>query len=145
MTDKEALQYFYGMLDSKNIQSDSMFSAYKCAIKALEQKIENDTVLKEDKKQFNHYKYKITKFTMDLLSVLYKNKINTPVKALTVPQIILLMEKNKGKSYSTTYRHLCMLEKISYLKCGFDNGIAPTYFITNEGSKFLETKNMDKL
>lgn len=83
----------------------------------------------------------MTKFSVSILKVLNDNAIETSSKALSVNQILSLMEEKQRKSYSTTYRHLCNLAQLGYVKCGLFDGLASTYFITETGKSFYKAQN----
>ena len=83
----------------------------------------------------------MTKFSLLILTVLNDNNVVTPSKALSVSQVLSLMEEKKRKSYSTTYRHLCNMEQLGYVKCGLVDGLASTYLITESGKLFCESQN----
>ena len=80
----------------------------------------------------------MTKFSLLILTVLNDNNVVTPSKALSVNQVLSLMEEKKRKSYSTTYRHLCSMEQLGYVKCGLVDGLASTYLITESGKLFCK-------
>ena len=82
----------------------------------------------------------MTKFSLVILTVLNKNKVETPSEALSVNQVLSLMEERQRKSYSTTYRHLCSMAQLGYLKCGLADGPASTYFITESGKSFCDAQ-----
>lgn len=82
----------------------------------------------------------MTKFSLVILTVLNNNNVETPSKALSVNQILGLMEEKQRKSYSTTYRHLCNMEQLGYVKCGLVDGLASTYMITDSGKLFCEAQ-----
>jgi len=80
----------------------------------------------------------MTKFGLVILTVLNDNSADTPSKALSVSQILELTKEKQRKSYSTTYRHLCNMEQLGYVKCGLVDGLASTYFITESGKLFCK-------
>lgn len=82
----------------------------------------------------------MTKFSLRILTVLNDNNVETPSKALSVNQILSLMEEKQRKSYSTTYRHLLNMTELGYLKCGLCDGLASTYFITESGKLFCNAQ-----
>lgn len=83
----------------------------------------------------------MTKVSLAILGVLCDNKIETSSKALSVNQIILLMDKRGKKSYSTIYRHLGNMTEQGYVKCGLCDALAFTYFITESGKLFYNAQN----
>ena len=82
----------------------------------------------------------MTKFSLVILTVLNDNNVETPSKALSVNQILSLMEEKQRKSYSTTYRHLNNMEQLGYVKCGLIDGLASTYMITESGKLFCKAQ-----
>lgn len=82
----------------------------------------------------------MTKFGLEILMVLNDNKADSSSKALSVSQILSLMDEKKRKSYSTTYRHLCNMVQLGYVKCGLVDGLASTYFITETGQSFCKAQ-----
>lgn len=82
----------------------------------------------------------MTKFSLRILTVLNDNNVETPSKALSVNQVLSLMEEKQRKSYSTTYRHLLNMTELGYLKCGLCDGLASTYFITESGKLFCNAQ-----
>lgn len=82
----------------------------------------------------------MTKFSLEILMVLNDNAIETSSKALSVNQILSLVDEKQRKSYSTTYRHLCNLAQLGYVKCGLFDGLASTYFITETGKSFYKAQ-----
>lgn len=78
----------------------------------------------------------MTKFSLEILMVLNGNKVDSSSKALSVSQILSLIDEKKRKSYSTTYRHLCNMIQLGYVKCGLVDGLASTYFITETGQLY---------
>ena len=82
----------------------------------------------------------MTKFSLRILTVLNNNNVETPSRALSVNQVLSLMEEKQRKSYSTTYRHLVNMTELGYLKCGLCDGLASTYFITESGKLFCNAQ-----
>lgn len=82
----------------------------------------------------------MTKFGLAILAVLNENSVETPSKALSVSQILDLMEEKQRKSYSTTYRHLCSMAELGYVQCGLADGLASTYMITESGKLFCNAQ-----
>ena len=82
----------------------------------------------------------MTKFSLLILTVLNDNNVETPSKALSVSQILALMDEKKRKSYSTTFRHLHNMEELGYVKCGLVDGLASTYLITESGKLFCKAQ-----
>lgn len=82
----------------------------------------------------------MTKFSLVILKVLNDNDIDNSSKALSVSQLLLLIEETQRKSYSTTYRHLCKMAQQGYVKCGLADGLASTYFIEEKGKSFCEAQ-----
>ena len=82
----------------------------------------------------------MTKFGFIILKVLNDNNVETSSKALSVSQILSLMEEKQRKSYSTVYRHLCSMEHLGYVKCGLVDGLASTYMITESGKLFCKAQ-----
>lgn len=72
--------------------------------------------------------------------VLSDNDVRSSPMALSVSQILSLMDEKKRKSYSTTYRHLCSMVQQGYVKCGLVDGLASTYFITETGQSFCKAQ-----
>lgn len=83
----------------------------------------------------------MTKVSLAILKVLSDNEIQTSSKALSVSQIILLIDEKNKKSYSTIYRHLCNMTEQGYVKCGLFDGLASTYYITETGKLFYNAQN----
>ena len=83
----------------------------------------------------------MTKVSLAILKVLSDNEIKTSSKALSVSQIILLIDEKNKKSYSTIYRHLCNMTEQGYVKCGLSDGLASTYYITESGKIFYNAQN----
>lgn len=82
----------------------------------------------------------MTKFSLTILMMLSDNEIDVSSKALSVGQILSLMEERQRKSYSTIYRHLCNMVRQGYVKCGLADGLASTYFITETGKSFCKAQ-----
>lgn len=80
----------------------------------------------------------MTKFSLVILTVLNDNNAETMSRALSVSQIIELMEEKGRKSYSTTFRHLLNMAELGYVKRGLDDGLALTYFISESGKLFCK-------
>lgn len=80
----------------------------------------------------------MTKFSLTILMVLNDNEVDSLSKALSITEILSLVNEKKRKSYSTTYRHLCNMVKQGYVKCGLVDGLASTYFITGAGQSFCK-------
>lgn len=83
----------------------------------------------------------MTKVSLAILKVLSDEEITTSSKALSVSQIILLIDEKHKKSYSTIYRHLCNMAEQGYVKCGLCDGLASTYYITESGKQFYNAQN----
>ena len=82
----------------------------------------------------------MTKFSLRILTVLNDNNVETPSEAMSVNQILTLMEEKQRKSYSTTYSNLLNMTELGYLKCGLCDGLASTYFITESGKLFCKAQ-----
>lgn len=82
----------------------------------------------------------MTKFSLKILMVLSDNDIDSSSKALSISQILSIMQEKERKSYSTIYRHLCNMAQQGYVKCGFVDGLASTYFITETGRSFCKAQ-----
>lgn len=82
----------------------------------------------------------MTKFSLAILTVLNNNNVETPSNALSVNQIMGLMEEKRRKSYSTTFRHLLNMAELGYVKKGLDDGLALTYFISESGKSFCKAQ-----
>lgn len=82
----------------------------------------------------------MTKFSLVILNVLNDNNVETSSKALSVSQILSLLEEKQHKSYSTTYRHLLNMEQLGYVKCGLADGLTNIYFITDSGKSFCRSQ-----
>ena len=67
----------------------------------------------------------MTKFSLLILTVLNDNNVETPSKALSVSQILALMDEKKRKSYSTTFLHLHEMEEMRELKTVISYSIIP--------------------
>lgn len=80
----------------------------------------------------------MTKFSLTILMLLNDNDVGSTSKAMSVSQILTLMDDKQRKSYSTTYRHLYNMEKLGYVKCGFVDGLASTYYISDTGKMFCK-------
>lgn len=80
----------------------------------------------------------MTKFSLVILTVLNDNNAETMSRALSISQIIELMEEKQRKSYSTTFRHLLNMAELGYVKRGLDDGLALTYFISESGKLFCK-------
>lgn len=78
----------------------------------------------------------MTKFSLAILKVLNDNDVGSSGKALSISQILALMPESQRKSYSTMYRHLSNMVHSGYVKCGLDDWLASTYFITKAGQGF---------
>lgn len=83
----------------------------------------------------------MTKFNLTILMVLNDNNIESSSKALSVNQILSLINEKERKSYSTTYRHLCSMTEHGYVKCGLVDGLASTYYISESGKLFCKAQN----
>lgn len=82
----------------------------------------------------------MTKFGLVILSVLNDNGADTPLKALSISQIMELTKEKLRKSYSTTFRHVHTMEELGYVKCGLVDGLASTYLITDSGKLFCNAQ-----
>lgn len=82
----------------------------------------------------------MTKFSLEILMVLNDNYVTSSSMALSVSQILSLMDEKKRKAYSTIYRHLCNMVQLGYVKCGLVDGLASTYFITQTGQLFCKAQ-----
>ena len=82
----------------------------------------------------------MTKFSLEILMVLNDNYVTSSSMALSMSQILSLMDEKKRKSYSTIYRHLCNMVQLGYVKCGLVDGLASTYFITQTGQLFCKAQ-----
>ena len=82
----------------------------------------------------------MTKFGLAILRVLNDNDVDTDSKALSINQILELIPENQQKSYSTTYRHLQSMVTQGYIKCGFSDGMASTYFIVETGKSLCKAQ-----
>lgn len=82
----------------------------------------------------------MTKFSLVVLKVLNDNDIDNSSKALSVSQLLMLIEETQRKSYSTTYRHLAKMAQTGYVKCGLADGLASTYFIAEKGKSFCKAQ-----
>lgn len=83
----------------------------------------------------------MTKFSLIILNVLNDNDIKSASKALSISHVLELMAEKQRKSYSTTYRHLQNMVAQGYIKCGFSDELASTYFITNTGKSFCNEQD----
>ena len=81
------------------------------------------------------------KLSLIILYLLNENNAVSPLGALSVKQILELIEEKQRRSRSTTYRHLCIMKELGYLKCGLDDGIGSTYYISESGKVFLQRAN----
>lgn len=81
------------------------------------------------------------KLSLIILYLLNENNAVSPLGALSVKQILELIEEKQRRSRSTTYRHLCKMKALGYLKCGLDDGIGSTYYISESGKVFLQNAN----
>lgn len=82
----------------------------------------------------------MTRFDLTILSVLYDSKIDTSAKALSIGQILSLIPEKYRKSYSTIYRHLCNMTQYGYVNCGLSDGLASTYYISENGKSFCKAQ-----
>ena len=82
----------------------------------------------------------MTKFSLAILMVLNNNGAETPSKALSIPQILSLMDEKERKAYSTVYRHLGNMKQLGYVKCGLPDKDAVTYLITESGKLFCNAQ-----
>lgn len=82
----------------------------------------------------------MTKFGLAILQVLNDNDASTSSKAFSIIQILELIPEKQRKSYSTTYRHLQNLVTQGYIKCGFSDGMASTYFIRETGKSLCKAQ-----
>ena len=82
----------------------------------------------------------MTKFSLEILMVLNDNYVTSSSMALSMSQILSLMDEKKRKSYSTIYRHLCNMVQLGYVKCGLVDGLASTYFVTQTGQLFCKAQ-----
>lgn len=83
----------------------------------------------------------MTKVSLAILKVLSDNEIESSSKALSVSQIMVMIDERNKKSYSTIYRHLCNMANKGYVKLGLFDGLASTYQITETGKIFYNTQN----
>lgn len=77
-------------------------------------------------------------YDLKILRVLDIEERASPEKAITILQARNALPEQARKSYMTTYRHMHKLADKGYLKCGLDDGLASTYFITDMGRTFLK-------
>ena len=82
----------------------------------------------------------MTKFDLEILLVLNDNNVDTASKAFSINQILELIPDKQRKSYSTTYRHLQNMVTQGYIKCGFSDGMASTYYIEEIGKSFCKAQ-----
>ena len=82
----------------------------------------------------------MTKFSLEILMVLNDNYVTSSSMALSMSQILSLMDEKKRKAYSTIYRHLCNMVQLGYVKCGLVDGLASTYFVTQTGQLFCKAQ-----
>ena len=66
----------------------------------------------------------MTKFSLTILMLLNDNDVGSTSKAMSVSQILSLMDDKQRKSYSTTYRHLYNKEDEHSYCLTFNNGIS---------------------
>ena len=85
-------------------------------------------------------KVSMTKFSLAILMVLSNNGAETPSKALSIPQILSLMDEKERKAYSTAYRHLGNMKQLGYVKSGLPDKDAVTYLITESGKLFCNAQ-----
>lgn len=82
----------------------------------------------------------MTKFGLAILQVLNDNDVSTSSKAFSISRILELIPDKQRKSYSTTYRHLQNMVTQGYIKCGFSDGMASTYFIGETGKSLCKAQ-----
>ncbi len=75
----------------------------------------------------------MTKFDYEILMLLNEKNVDNPLKAVNISQILEDISVAKRKSYSTVYRHLQNMTKQGYVRCGFVDGLASTYYIDERG------------
>ena len=83
----------------------------------------------------------MTKFSLVILSRLNEFNVESASKSLSISQILDLIPEKQRKSYSTVYRHLSNVVSQGYAKCGLDDGLASTYYITENGKSFCMSQN----
>lgn len=83
----------------------------------------------------------MTKFDYEILILLCNQNADDPLKAMNISQILKGMPVAKGKSYSTTYRHLLNMARQGYVECGLVDGLASTYYIDELGKAYCKAQN----
>lgn len=78
----------------------------------------------------------MTKFDYEILMLLNEKNVDNPLKAVNISQILEDISVAKRKSYSTVYRHLQNMTKQGYVRCGFVDGLASTYYIDERGISY---------
>ncbi len=78
----------------------------------------------------------MTKFDLNILSVLMANNVDTQARALSVTEINSLMEETARRSQSTLYRHIKAVLEKGYIEYGFKDDWKSTYYITDSGKAF---------
>jgi DNA-binding PadR family transcriptional regulator len=78
----------------------------------------------------------MTKFDYEILMLLNEKNVDNPLKAVNISQILEDISVAKRKSYSTVYRHLQNMTKQGYVRCGFVDGLASTYYIDESGISY---------
>lgn len=65
-----------------------------------------------------------------------EKNVVSPLTAMNISQILENISTAKRKSYSTAYRHLQNMTKQGYVRCGFVDGLASTYYIDERGISY---------
>ena len=78
----------------------------------------------------------MTKFDYEILLLMNEKNVVSPLNAMNISQILENLSTTKKKSYSTTYRHLQNMTKQGYVRCGFVDRLASTYYIDERGISY---------
>lgn len=78
----------------------------------------------------------LTKFDYEILLLMNEKNVVSPLNAMNISQILENISTTKKKSYSTAYRHLQNMTKQGYVRCGFVDGLASTYYIDERGISY---------
>jgi DNA-binding PadR family transcriptional regulator len=78
----------------------------------------------------------LTKFDYEILLLMNEKNAVSPLNAMNISQILESISTTKKKSYSTAYRHLQNMTKQGYVRCGFVDGLASTYYIDERGISY---------
>lgn len=84
-------------------------------------------------------KYQLNKTDIWLMQVLESNEATNRITAMTIGEIMAVMESaGNGKNRTTVYRRLRQLVELGYIAKGVPDDHAATFYIIEKGKHFLK-------